>query len=61
MIAAFLRGERPRENFDDGVNVTELLMAAYMSAERGASIDFSSASLDGFVPQVARGAWNPRK
>jgi predicted dehydrogenase len=61
MVRAFLRGERPRENFDDGVNVTELLMTAYLSAERGASVDFASAPLDGFVPQVARGLWNPRK
>jgi predicted dehydrogenase len=61
MVRSFLRGERPRENFDDGVNVTELLMAAYLSAERAASIDFASAPLDGFVPQVARGAWNPRR
>ena len=61
MVRAFLRGERPRESFDDGVNVTELLMAAYMSAERDAAVDFASAELDGFVPQVARGVWNPRK
>ncbi len=61
MVRAFLRGERPRENFDDGVNVTELLMAAYLSAERDAAVDFASAPLDGFVPQVARGAWNPRQ
>jgi predicted dehydrogenase len=61
MVGAFRRGERPRENFDDGVNVTELLMAAYMSAERDAAVDFRSAPLDGFVPQVARGVWNPRK
>jgi predicted dehydrogenase len=61
MVGAFLRGERPRENFDDGVNVTELLMAAYMSAERNAAVDFASADLAGFVPKVARGLWNPRK
>jgi predicted dehydrogenase len=61
MVRSFLRGERPRENFDDGVNVTELLMAAYMSAERDAAVDLASAPLDGFVPQVARGVWNPRK
>ncbi len=61
MVRAFLRGERPRETFDDGVNVTELLMAAYLSAERDAAVDFASAPLDGFVPQVARGVWNPRK
>jgi predicted dehydrogenase len=61
MVGAFLRGERPRESFDDGVNVTELLMAAYMSAERDAAVDFANAELEGFVPQVARGVWNPRK
>ncbi len=61
MVQAFLKGERPRENFDDGVDVTALLMAAYLSAERGASVDFASASLDDFVPAVARGEWNPRK
>ena len=60
MVRAFLRGERPRESFDDGVNVTELLMAAYLSAERDAAVDLASAELDAFVPQVARGAWNPR-
>ncbi|GIS73651.1 MAG: hypothetical protein CM1200mP10_32280 [Candidatus Neomarinimicrobiota bacterium] len=27
-------GKRPKENFSDGVNVTELLMTAYMSANR---------------------------
>ena len=61
MVGAFRRGERPRENFDDGVNVTELLMAAYLSAERDAAVDFAEAPLDGFVPQVARGVWNPRR
>jgi predicted dehydrogenase len=61
MVQAFRTGSRPRESFDDGVNVTELLMAAYMSAERGASVDFETAPLDGFVPAVARGVWNPRK
>jgi predicted dehydrogenase len=60
MVSAFLRGERPRETFDDGVNVTELLMAAYLSAERNAAVDFASADLAGFVPKVARGLWNPR-
>lgn len=60
LVQAFRKGERPIENFDDGVEVTALLMAAYLSAERGASVDIASASLDDFVPAVARGAWNPR-
>jgi len=61
MVRAFLRAERPRENFDDGVNVTELLMAAYLSAERAAAVDFAGVELDAFIPQVARGVWNPRR
>ena len=28
MVRSFLAGKRPDENFDDGVNVTELLMTA---------------------------------
>jgi predicted dehydrogenase len=61
MVQSFLSGSRPRETFDDGVAVTELLMAAYLSAEHGSTVDLSKASLDAFVPAVARGAWNPRK
>ena len=61
MVQAFLKGERPAETFDDGVAVTELLMAAYKSAEIGRSVDMADVALDDFVPAVARGAWNPRK
>ncbi|MCK5651446.1 MAG: Gfo/Idh/MocA family oxidoreductase, partial [Gemmatimonadetes bacterium] len=32
MVRSFLDGSRPDESFADGVNVTELLMTAYMSA-----------------------------
>jgi predicted dehydrogenase len=61
MVQSFLAGKRPQENFNDGVNVTELLMAAYMSAERGITIPFPPPGLDMFVPAVARGTWNPRR
>jgi predicted dehydrogenase len=60
MVQAFLAGERPSENFADGVAVTDLLMAAYMSAEQGRTIAFPPPNLESFVPAVARGAWNPR-
>lgn len=33
MVQSFLAGNRPEENFSDGLSVTELLMAAYLSAE----------------------------
>ncbi len=61
MVKAFRAGERPWENFEDGVRVTELLMAAYMSAERGQTVALPEPELENFVPAVARGAWNPRK
>ena len=61
MVQAFLAGKRPEENFDDGLNVTELLMAAYMSAEQEKTIPFPPPDLESFVPAVARGEWNPKK
>ena len=61
MVQSFLDGERPQENFSDGVNVTELLMAAYMSAEKDKTVPFPPPNLETFVPAVARGKWNPRK
>ena len=54
MTRAFLAGARPAETFDDGVAVTELLMAAYLSAERGATVDFPPPGLADYVPAVAR-------
>ncbi len=59
MIKAFLNNERPRENFEDGLNVTELLMTAYMSAEQEKTITFPPANLHSFIPAVAKGEWKP--
>jgi predicted dehydrogenase len=61
MVRAFLAGRRPEENFSDGLNVTELLMTAYMSAEEGRTVPFPPPGLEAFVPAVARGTWNPAK
>jgi predicted dehydrogenase len=61
MVRSFLDGKRPLENFSDGLNVTELLMAAYMSAEQDKTIPFPPPGLETFVPAVARGEWNPKK
>ena len=60
MVESFLAGKRPDENFDDGLNVTELLMTAYMSAEQGKTISFPPSGLDTYVPSVAKGEWNPK-
>ena len=61
MVRAFLRGETPDVTFDDGVEVVELLMTAYMSAEQGRTLPFRPAGLDTFVPAVARGTWTGRR
>ena len=61
MVQSFLAGKRPEENFSDGVNVTELLMTAYMSAEKDKTIQFPPPGLDDFVPAVAKGEWNPNQ
>ncbi len=61
MVRSFLDGKRPSENFSDGVNVTELLMTAYMSAEQERTIAFPPPGLDTFIPAVAQGKWNPKK
>ena len=60
MVQSFLNGRRPEENFDDGLEVTRLLMAAYMSAEQGKAIQLPNADIDTFKPAVAQGEWNPK-
>ena len=59
-VRVFLGKEAPRLDFDDGLEVVSLLMAAYMSAEQGKTLEFPPPGLDTFVPAVARGAWRPR-
>ena len=61
MVESFLAGKRPEENFSDGLAVTELLMAAYMSAEQDKTIQFPPEGLEDFVPAVAKGEWNPNE
>ena len=57
MVQSFLNGKRPEENFDDGLEVTRLLMAAYMSAEQEKTIQLPNADIDTFKPAVAQGEW----
>ncbi len=56
-IECFLDGKMPEENFHDGLEVTELLMTAYMSAEQERTIEFRPPDLDSYIPAVARGEW----
>jgi predicted dehydrogenase len=58
-VNCFLEGLQPEESFYDGLEVSELLMTAYMSAEENRAVEFKPQGLDDFVPQVARGAWRP--
>jgi len=60
MVQSFLQGVRPSENFEDGVGVAELLMAAYMSIEKEKTLTFPPPGLRNFIPAVAKGTWNPR-
>jgi predicted dehydrogenase len=58
-VRVFLGKEKPQLTFDDGVEVVELLMTAYLSAERGRTVEFPPRGLAAFVPAVARGKWRP--
>ena len=54
---AFLGHEEPMLTFQDGLDVVEILMAAYKSAEEGRSLELPIEGLDTYVPAVARGEW----
>ena len=55
MVDAFRHGRRPLETFSDGVDVIEMLMALYRSAETGKTVKLPSKELEKYVPPVARG------
>ncbi|QWW19594.1 Gfo/Idh/MocA family oxidoreductase [Schaalia sp. 19OD2882] len=57
--ADFLAGRQPKESLVNGLEVIELLMAAYHSAETGRTVTWP-VELESFVPAVAQGQWNPR-
>ncbi|HEX6589646.1 MAG TPA: Gfo/Idh/MocA family oxidoreductase [Longimicrobiales bacterium] len=50
---AFLGLEEPLLTFADGLEVVEILMTAYKSAEEGRTLEFSGDAVAGFVPAVA--------
>jgi len=56
MVEAFRAGRQPRETLREGLAVTELLMAAYLSAEQRETVSLPTDVTD-FVPQVAQGNW----
>jgi len=58
-VRCFLDGVQPAESWHAGLEVVELLMTAYMSAEKERTIEWKPAGLERFVPAVARGDWQP--
>lgn len=61
MVRSFLEGRQPSEDLEDGLLVTELLMACYMSAELGKTLNFPIDGIEDFVPEVAQGTWHQRR
>ena len=53
------RWQATGREFYDGLEITELLMTAYMSAEQERTIPFRPEGLETYVPLVARGQWKP--
>jgi predicted dehydrogenase len=51
---AFLDGVQPELNFHAGRDVTELLMACYMSAEEERVIEWKPSNLQSYIPPPAR-------
>jgi predicted dehydrogenase len=51
---AFADNVQPELDFHAGRDVTELLMACYMSAEKGCVLDWKPTGLDQYMPPVAR-------
>jgi predicted dehydrogenase len=54
MVERFLAKKKPELTFEDGLEVTRILMACYMSAERGERLAWPPAGLDEYVPPAAR-------
>ena len=58
-LAAFRDGRRPLLDFDDGLDVVRLTMAAYMSAEQKRVIDLddpaTNEALETYVPLIQQG------
>lgn len=58
-VHCFLEGRQPELGFREGLEVVEMLMTAYMSAELGRTLEWKPDNLTAFVPAVAQGKWNP--
>ena len=58
-VRRFLDGTQPQLDFHSGLEVVELLMTAYMSAEEECTLAWKPDNLQDFVPAVQQGTWTP--
>jgi predicted dehydrogenase len=58
-VRHFLDGTQPQLDFHSGLEVVELLMTAYMSAEEERTLEWKPDTLHDFVPAVQQGTWTP--
>ena len=58
-VQQFLDGKQSDVDFHAGLEVVELLMTAYMSAELERTLLWKPEGLEDFVPAVAKGTWRP--
>jgi len=56
-VRCFIDGTQPELDFYAGLEVVELLMTSYMSAEAERTIAWKPDGLEDFIPAVARGTW----
>jgi predicted dehydrogenase len=54
MVDCFRHGKTPIETFEDGVEVTRMVMALYKSAETGQTVRLPDETLETYVPLPAR-------
>jgi predicted dehydrogenase len=58
-VRVFQGKEKPKLTWRDGLEVVQVLMTGYQSAEQGKTLSFPPKGLDKFLPAVARGEWKP--
>ena len=58
-VQCFLDGIQPVLDCYAGLEVSQLLMTAYLSAEQERTVEFNPKEIETFIPAVARGSWKP--
>ncbi|MFO7973062.1 MAG: Gfo/Idh/MocA family oxidoreductase [Candidatus Hydrogenedentota bacterium] len=58
-VAGFTEGRKPLATWEDGLEITKLVQAAYMAAERGETLDLTDGNmqekLEGYTSLIAQG------